>query len=118
MCVSLRSWSPCTHAGGEPLEVLQRLGAQLVEDSWKHFRDLFRLGLTGHGECVGGQRGLDLGVIEVNDRAVVFHHVDLLNAGDVIHLEIYPPKKGYHIQSPKIVKIYLIHIKKCAKVLD
>ena len=75
--------------------MLQRLGAQLVEDSWKHFRDLFRLRLSGHGECVGGQRGLDLGVVEMNDRAVVFHHVDLLNAGDVIHLKKYPPEIRY-----------------------
>lgn len=38
--------------------------------------------VTGNGECVGGQRSLRLGIVEVDDRAVVLDHVDLLDAGD------------------------------------
>merc|ERR1719429_539743 len=36
----------CTHAGGQPLEVLQRLGSQLVEDARQHLGDLFGLRLA------------------------------------------------------------------------
>ena len=36
------------------------------------------------GDCEGvcGERGLHLGVVEVDDGAVVLDHVDLLDAGD------------------------------------
>ena len=40
--------------------------------------------MPGDGESVGCQGGLDLGVVEVDDRAVVLDHVDLLNARDVV----------------------------------
>merc|ERR1719477_244125 len=75
------------HAGGQPPEVLQRLGPQLVEDAGEHLGDLFGLGLARHGEGVGGQRGLHLRVVEVDHRTVVLHHVYLLDAGDVVDRE-------------------------------
>ncbi len=41
--------------------------------------------MTGDSEGVGSQGGLHLGIVEVDDSAVILDHVHLLNARDVVH---------------------------------
>ena len=44
--------------------------------------------MAGDCECVGGERGLHLGVVEVDDGAVVLDHVHLLDSGDRVDREL------------------------------
>ena len=54
--------------------------------TWQQLGDLFVFCVSGNGECVGTKRGLHLRVVKVNDGAVVFDHVNLLDSGDRVHL--------------------------------
>ena len=51
----------------------------------EQFGDLLVVGVAGDCEGVSGERGLYLGVVEVDDGAVVLDHVDLLDARDRVH---------------------------------
>ena len=63
--------------------------------------------MSGHGECVGTQRGLDLGVVEVDDGSVVFDHVHFLNAGNGVYLkETQETEKG---MDERIYHLMLLH---------
>ena len=48
----------------------------------------FVFSVAGDGESVGSQRSLHFGVVEVDDGSVILEHVDLLNAGDVVHSQL------------------------------
>ena len=56
------------------------LCARLVQDTRKHFSSLFHFGVTSDGECVGGRRGLNLGVVEVDHPPILPDHVHLFSA--------------------------------------
>ena len=55
----------------------------------EQLRDLLVVGVAGDCEGVCGERGLHLGVVEVDDGAVVLDHVDLLDARDRVHRELF-----------------------------
>lgn len=45
------------------------------------------LSMSGDGKSVGCKGCLDLRVVEVNDGAIIFKHVDFLNARDIVDCE-------------------------------
>lgn len=51
--------------------------SQLTEDAGQHFCQLLGLGVARDGEGVGRQRGLNFGVVEVDDSPIIFDHVHL-----------------------------------------
>lgn len=74
-----------------PREVLRQLaqaaeavGSQLAQDARQHLRQLLDLDVARDGKGVGGQRRLHFGVVEVDDRAVVFDHVHLRRRGHAV----------------------------------
>ena len=40
--------------------------------------------VSGDSECVGGERSLYLGIVEMDHRTIIFDHVHFFNAGDVV----------------------------------
>ena len=54
----------------------------------EQFGDLLVVGVAGDCEGVCGERGLHLGVVEVDDGAVVLDHVHLFDARDRVHREL------------------------------
>lgn len=69
---------------GESPEARQAVGSQLVQDPGQHLRQLLGLSVAGDGEGVGCEGGLHFGVVEVDDRAVVFDHVHLRRRGHAV----------------------------------
>ena len=69
--------------GGEVLKLAEVLHAELGDDGGEEVLEGLGLRVAGHDVGVGADGGLDLGVGEVNDLAVVLEEVDLLDAGDV-----------------------------------
>ena len=65
----------------------ERFGSKLVQNTRQKLGNLFVLAVTGDSESVCRQRSLHLGVVEVNHRPIVLDHVNLLDAGDVVHLK-------------------------------
>lgn len=51
--------------------------SQLTEDAGKHLCQLLGLSVASDGEGVGGQRGLNFRVVEVDHGPVIFDHVHL-----------------------------------------
>ena len=68
---------------GEVLELAEVLHAKLADDGGEEVLEGLGLRVSGHDVGVGPDGGLDLGVGEVDDVAVVLEEVDLLNTGDV-----------------------------------
>lgn len=58
-------------------QAAEAVGSQLTEDAGEHLRQLLGLSMARDGESVGGQRGLNFGVVEMNHSPVVLDHVDL-----------------------------------------
>lgn len=48
----------------------------------------FVFSVTSNGKSIGGERCLDLRVVEVNDGTVVLEHVHLLNTRDVVNSQL------------------------------
>ena len=63
-------------------------GRSLDSLTGEQLRDLLVVGVAGDCEGVCGERGLHLGVVEVDDGAVVLDHVDLLDARDRVHRQL------------------------------
>uniref|UniRef100_A0A0E9WS42 Uncharacterized protein n=1 Tax=Anguilla anguilla TaxID=7936 RepID=A0A0E9WS42_ANGAN len=63
----------------------QAVGTQLTEDAREHLCELLRLCVARDSEGVGRQRGLHLGVVEVNHSPIVLDHVHLLNTSNVVN---------------------------------
>lgn len=66
--------------------------SQLTEDARQHLRQLLGLGVPRDSEGVGGQRGLDFGVVEVDHGPVVLDHIHLkedehLHTQDQMHAQ-------------------------------
>uniref|UniRef100_A0A1I8HKH1 Myosin motor domain-containing protein n=1 Tax=Macrostomum lignano TaxID=282301 RepID=A0A1I8HKH1_9PLAT len=64
-----------------PLEVGEVVRPHLVPDCGQQLGEPLGLRLASDGEGVGLQRGLHLGIVEVNDLVVILEHVHLLDAG-------------------------------------
>ena len=70
-------------------QAARALCAQLVQDTRKHFSDLFHFGETSDGECVGGRRGLNLGVVEVDHPPILPDHVHLFSAWGRVDRQLF-----------------------------
>lgn len=58
-------------------QAAEAVRSQLTQDPGKHLRQLLGLGVARDGKRVGGQRGLDFRVVEVDHGPVIFDHVHL-----------------------------------------
>mmetsp|Transcript_42671 Transcript_42671/g.112318 ORF Transcript_42671/g.112318 Transcript_42671/m.112318 type:complete len:227 (-) Transcript_42671:23-703(-) len=67
------------------LEVGKVVGAQLVDDARKQILQLLGLGVSTNDIRVRGNGRLHLGVVEVDNGAIVLEEVDLLNRRNVVH---------------------------------
>ena len=58
-------------------QTTQAVGPQLTQDAREHLGELPCLSVAGDGKGVSRQRGLNLGVVEVDDHPIVLYHVHL-----------------------------------------
>lgn len=59
-----------------------------VRPEWAKIPYLFLFAMASDGENIARERCLSFGIIEMDDRAVVFDQVDFLNAGNIIYCEL------------------------------
>merc|ERR1719232_1524962 len=57
-----------SNVAGQPLQMSQTLSSKLVQDSGQHLSNLFIFCVSGDSECVGGERSLYLGIVEMDHR--------------------------------------------------
>lgn len=58
-------------------QAAEAVRSELTEDAGEHLCQLLGLSVARDGEGVGGQRGLNFGVVEVDHSPVILDHVHL-----------------------------------------